>query len=121
MADEQLGLDSLAAEQAVVSVFEQIVAVLARQADAAISDAVLFQSELHQLLTMEKIKLEGGHSTADEAREVAVGVTTALRLLVAELVALTVGGTVEALRERAPLLWNAKSLIEQASAVRPLA
>jgi hypothetical protein len=66
---------------------------------------------------MEKIRLEGGHGTAEEAREVAVGVTTALRLLVAELVALTFGGTVEALRERAPLLWNAKSLIDQASAV----
>lgn len=31
------------AEQAVVSVFEQIVAVLARQADAAITDAALFR------------------------------------------------------------------------------
>jgi hypothetical protein len=44
-------------------------------------------------------------------------VTTALRLLVAELVALTVGGTLDSLRDRAPLLWNAKSLIDQASAV----
>jgi len=201
VADEQLGLDTAAAEQAVVSVFEQIVAVLARQADAAIADAALFdladtlfaafaragedgltaeqiktacaafpdemidnrlgvlrrlgaiqpafdkpyqreyrasftsyvsmlfvqrmlarggQSELHQLLTIEKIRLEGGESTAEEAREVAVGVTTALRLLVAELVALTVGGTVETLRERAPLLWNAKSLIDQASAVHEI-
>jgi hypothetical protein len=201
VADEQLGLDATAAEQAVVSVFEQIVAVLARQADAAITDAALFrladtlfaafaragedgltaeqiksacaafpadvidnrlgvlrklgaiqpafdkpyqrdyrasftsyvsmlfvqrmlarggQSELHQLLTMEKIRLEGGQGTTEEAREVAVGVTTALRLLVAELVALTVGGTVEALRERAPLLWNAKSLIDQASAVHEI-
>ena len=154
MADEQLELDAAAAEQAVVSVFEQIVAVLARQADAAITDAALFrladtlfaafaragedgltaeqirsacaafpadvvenrlgvlrklgaiqpafdkpyqreyrasftsyvsmlfvqrmlarggQSELHQLLTMEKIRLEGGQGTAEEAREVAVG------------------------------------------------
>jgi hypothetical protein len=185
----------------VVSVFEQIVAVLARQADAAITDAALFrladtlfaafaragedgltaeqirsacaafpadvidnrlgvlrklgaiqpafdkpyqreyrasftsyvsmlfvqrmlarggQSELHQLLTMEKIRLEGVQGTVEEARKVAVGVTTALRLLVAELVALTVGGTVEALRERAPLLWNAKSLIDQASAVHEI-
>ena len=201
VADEQLGLDTAAAEQAVVSVFEQIVAVLARQAGAAITDAALFdladtlfaafaragedgltaeqiraacaafpdevidnrldvlkklgaiqpafdkpyqreyrasftsyvsmlfvqrmlarggQSELHQLLTIEKIRLEGGESTAEEAREVAVGVTTALRLLVAELVALTVGGTVETLRERAPLLWNAKPLIDQASAVHEL-
>ena len=39
VADEQLGLDAAAAEQAVVSVFEQIVAVLARQADAAITDS----------------------------------------------------------------------------------
>lgn len=78
------------------------------------------QSELHQLLTMEKIRLEGGQGTVEEAREVAVGVTTALRLLVAELVALTVGGTVETLRERAPLLWNAKSLIDQASAVHEI-
>jgi hypothetical protein len=199
--DEQLGLDTAAAEQAVVSVFEQIVAVLARQADAAITDATLFrladtlfaafaragedgltaeqikaacaafpdevidnrfgvlrklgaiqpafekpyqrqyrasftsyvstlfvqrmlarggQSELHQLLTMEKIRLEGGQNTPEEAREVAVGVTTALRLLVAELVALTVGGTLDELRERAPLLWNAKSLIDQASAVHEI-
>jgi hypothetical protein len=198
VADEQLGLDTAAAEQVVVSVFEQIVAVLARQADAAITDASLFrladtlftafaragedgltaeqmrsacaafpadvidnrlhvlrrlgaiqpafakpfqheyrgsftsyvsmlfvqrmlarggQSELHQILTMEKITLEGGQATEEEARDAAVRVTTALRLLVAELVALTVGGTVEALRERAPLLWNAKSLIDQASAV----
>ena len=43
VADEQLGLDATAAEQAVVSVFEQIVAVLARQADAAITDAALFR------------------------------------------------------------------------------
>lgn len=69
---------------------------------------------------MEKIRLEGGEGTAEEALEVVVGVTTALRLLVAELVALTVGGTVEALRERAPLLWNAKSLIDQASAVHAI-
>ena len=201
MPDEQLGLDLVAAEHTVVSVFEQIVAVLARQANAAITDTALFrladtlfaafaragedgltaeqirvacgafpddvidnrldvlrklgaiqpafdrpyqreyrasftsyvsmlfvqrmlarggQSELHQLLTMEKISLEGGHGTTEEAREVAVRVTTALRLLVAELVALTVGGTVEALRERAPLLWNAKSLIDQASAVHEI-
>ncbi|MGW2307754.1 hypothetical protein [Actinomadura luteofluorescens] len=196
--DEQLGLDAVADEQAIVSVFKQIVAVLARESDAAITDAALFrlvdtlfaafaragedgltteqiktacatfpaevidnrlgvlrklgaiqpafgkpyqheyrasftsyvsmlfvqrmlahggQSELHQLLTMEKIRLQGGQSTAEEAREVAIGVTTALRLLVAELVALTVGGTLESLRERAPLLWNAKPLIDQASAV----
>ncbi|MFJ1880944.1 hypothetical protein [Streptomyces sp. NPDC088137] len=199
--DEQFGLDTVAAERAVVSVFEQIVAVLARQANAAIDDAALFrladtlfaafaragedgltaeqiraacsafpdevidnrlsvlrklgaiqpafdkpyqreyrasftsyvsmlfvqrmlarggQSELHQLLTMEKIRLEGGRGTPEEALEVVVGITTALRLLVAELVALTVGGTVEALRERAPLLWNAKSLIDQASAVHEI-
>jgi hypothetical protein len=201
VVDEQFGLETVAAEQAVVSVFEQIVAVLARQANAVIDDAVLFQladtlfaafaragedgltaeqiraacsafpeevidnrlgvlrklgaiqpafdkpyqreyrasftsyvsmlfvqrmlarggqSELHQLLTMEKIRLEGGQGTPDEALEVVVGLTTALRLLVAELVALTVGGTVEALRERAPLLWNAKSLIDQASAVHEI-
>ncbi|WP_030736056.1 hypothetical protein [Streptomyces griseus] len=199
--DEQFGLEAVAAEQAVVSVFEQIVAVLARQANAAIDDAALFQladtlfaafaragedgltaeqiraacsafpeevidnrlgvlrklgaiqpafdkpyqreyrasftsyvsmlfvqrmlarggqSELHQLLTMEKIRLEGGQGTPEEALEVVVGITTALRLLVAELVALTVGGTVEALRERAPLLWNAKTLIDQASAVHEI-
>jgi len=201
MGDEPLGLDAVAAEQTIVSVFEQIVAVLARRADAAIADPVLFrladtlfaafaragedgltaeqirsacaafpaemidnrlgilrelraiqpvfdkpyqreyrasftsyvsmlfvqrmlarggQSELHQLLTMEKIRLEDGQSTVEDAREVAVRVTTALRLLVAELVALTVGGTVEALRERAPLLWNAKPLIDQASAVHEI-
>ncbi|MGW2100000.1 hypothetical protein ACWCPX_20215 [Streptomyces olivaceoviridis] len=201
MVDEQFGLETVAAEQAVVSVFEQIVAVLARQANAAIDDAALFrladtlfaafaragedgltaeqiraacsafpdevidnrlgvlrklgaiqpafdkpyqreyrasftsyvsmlfvqrmlarggQSELHQLLTMEKIRLEGGQGTPEEALEVVVGITTALRLLVAELVALTVGGTVEALRERAPLLWNAKSLIDEASAVHEI-
>ncbi|MFF3561399.1 hypothetical protein ACFYXS_15300 [Streptomyces sp. NPDC002574] len=199
--DEQFGLDTVAAEEAVVSVFKQIVAVLARQADAAIDDPALLQlanrlfaafarageegmtaeqiraacadypdeaidnrlgvlrklgaiqpafdkpyqreyrasftsyvsmlfvqrmlvrggqSELHQLLTMEKIRLEGGQGTAEEALEVVVGITTALRLLVAELVALTVGGTVEALLERAPLLWNAKSLIDQASAVHEI-
>lgn len=43
VVDEQLGLDAVAADQAVVSVFEQIVAVLARQADAAITDAALFR------------------------------------------------------------------------------
>src|SRR5260370_17375302 len=43
VADEQLGLAAAAAEQAVVSVFEQIVAVLARQTDAAITDAALFR------------------------------------------------------------------------------
>ena len=75
---------------------------------------------MHQLLTMEKARLEGGQGTAEEALEVVVGITTALRLLVAELVALTIGATVEALRERAPLLWNAKSLIDQASAVHEI-
>ncbi|MER5195630.1 hypothetical protein ACWD3J_06395 [Streptomyces sp. NPDC002755] len=201
MTDEQSGLDTAAAEQTVVSVFRQIVAVLASRSNAAIDDAAPFhlantlfaafaragedgltteqikaacaafpdelvkdrlsvlkglgaiqpafdkpyqheyrasftsyvsmlfvqrmlarggQSELHQLLTMEKIRLEGGESTAEEALEVVVGITTALRLLVAELVALTVSGTVENLRERAPLLWNAKSLIDQASAVHEI-
>lgn len=201
MIDEQLGLDTAAAEQTVVSVFRQIVAVLASRSNAAIDDVALFhlantlfaafaragedgltteqikaacaafpdelvkdrlsvlkglgaiqpafdkpyqreyrasftsyvsmlfvqrmlarggQSELHQLLTMEKIRLEGGESTTEEALEVVVGITTALRLLVAELVALTVSGTVENLRERAPLLWNAKSLIDQASAVHEI-
>lgn len=43
MVDEQFGLDTVAAEQAVASVFEQIVAVLARRADAAIDDATLFR------------------------------------------------------------------------------
>jgi hypothetical protein len=43
MPDEQLGLDSVAAEHTVVSVFEQIVAVLARQANAAITDTTLFR------------------------------------------------------------------------------
>jgi hypothetical protein len=201
VVDKQFGLDSVVAEEAVVSVFRQIVAVVARQADAAIDDPALFrladtlfaafaragedgltaeqiraacadfpdevidnrlgvlrklgaiqpafdkpyqreyrasftsyvsmlfvqrmlarggQSELHQLLTMEKVRLEGGQGSAEEALEVVVGITTALRLLVAELVALTVSGTVEALRERAPLLWNAKSLIDQASAVHEI-
>jgi hypothetical protein len=201
VVDKQFGLDSVVAEEAVVSVFRQIVAVVARQADAAIDDPALFrladtlfaafaragedgltaeqiraacadfpdevidnrlgvlrklgaiqpafdkpyqreyrasftsyvsmlfvqrmlarggQSELHQLLTMEKVGLEGGQGSAEEALEVVVGITTALRLLVAELVALTVSGTVEALRERAPLLWNAKSLIDQASAVHEI-
>ena len=43
MVEEQFGLDAVAAEEAVVSVFKQIVAVLARQADAAIDDPDLFQ------------------------------------------------------------------------------
>jgi hypothetical protein len=43
MPDEQLDLDSVAAEHTVVSVFEQIVAVLARQANAAITDTALFR------------------------------------------------------------------------------
>ncbi|MBT8226452.1 MAG: hypothetical protein HKP61_03550 [Dactylosporangium sp.] len=75
------------------------------------------QSELHQLLTAEQVSLERDEATPDEARDVTVRITTALRLLVAELVALTVGGTIEALRERAPLMWNAKSLIDRASTV----
>jgi hypothetical protein len=201
MTGGEVGLDEAVAEEAVVSVYKQIVAVLARRTDAAIDEAVHFrlaqrlfaafaragedgldaeqlkaacagfpdeviknrldvlkglgaiqpafdkpyqreyrasftsyvsmlfvqrmlarggQSELHQLLALEKIRLEGGHSSAEEALEVVAGIATALRLLVAELVALTVGGTVEALRERAPLLWNAKSLIDQASAVHEI-
>lgn len=199
--EEQFGLDAAVAEQSIAAVFEQIVAVIARHADAAINEVAPFkladrlftafaragedgltteqikaacagfseelinnrvgvlkklgaiqpafdrpyqhefrasftsyvsmlfvqrmlarggQSELHQLLTMEKIRLEGGQSTTEDALEVVVGITTALRLLVAELVALTVGGTIDALRERAPLLWNAKSLIDQASGVHEL-
>ena len=34
--------------------------------------------------------------------------------------ALTVGGTVETLRERGPLLWNAKSMTDQASEVHEI-
>lgn len=41
--DEQVGLEALAAEQAVVSVFEQIVAALARKTDAAIDAAAHFR------------------------------------------------------------------------------
>jgi hypothetical protein len=43
VVNEQLGLDAMAVEQAVVAVLEQIVAVPARQADAAISDTASFR------------------------------------------------------------------------------
>ena len=193
-----LTIDDAMAGQAVVGVFEQIVAVLARQSDAVVNDTALFdladalfaafaragedgltaeqiraacsaypdpvvsnrltvlrrlgairpafdkphqreyrasftsyvsmlfiqrmlsrggQSELLQLLSAEQVNLEGPDATDADGRAVAVLVTTALRLLVAELVALTVGGTLDALRERAPLMWNAKALIDRASTV----
>lgn len=75
------------------------------------------QAELHQLLAIERINLESRDATQDDARRVAAEITRAFRLLANELVGLAVGGTIEALRERAPLLWSADELITRATGV----
>lgn len=75
------------------------------------------QAELHQLLAIERINLESRDATDVDARRVAAEITRAFRLLANELVGLAVGGTIESLRERAPLLWSADELITRATGV----
>ncbi|GAA0261978.1 hypothetical protein [Cryptosporangium japonicum] len=73
------------------------------------------QLELHRMLSLERLNLDDPSATEDDAREAAARLTKAFRLIVTELFMLTSGGTIDALREKAPLLWNADALIGEAT------
>ncbi|GAA3398161.1 hypothetical protein [Cryptosporangium minutisporangium] len=75
------------------------------------------QLELHRLLTLERLNLDDPTATDEDARGSAARLTRAFRLIVTELFMLTSGGTIDVLREKAPLLWNADTLIGEATAV----
>jgi len=75
------------------------------------------QLELHRMLTLERLNVDDPAATEDDARDAAARLTKAFRLIVTELFMLTSGGTIDALREKAPLLWNADALIGEAGAV----
>ncbi|MFI5959840.1 hypothetical protein [Cryptosporangium sp. NPDC051539] len=78
------------------------------------------QLELHRMLTLERLNLDDPAATEDDARESAARLARAFRLIVTELFMLTSGGTIDALREKAPLLWNADALIGEATGVHDL-
>jgi hypothetical protein len=73
------------------------------------------QLELHRMLSLERLNLDDPSATEDDARTAAARLTKAFRLIVTELFMLTSGGTIDALREKAPLLWNADALISEAT------
>ncbi|MGH3712040.1 MAG: hypothetical protein ACRDT4_01025 [Micromonosporaceae bacterium] len=77
------------------------------------------QVELHRMLALERLNLDEV-ATEQEARGSAERVTNAFRLIVTELFMLMSGGTIDALREKAPLLWNAESLISEAAALHDM-
>jgi len=73
------------------------------------------QLELHRMLSLERLNLDDPAATEDDARTAAARLTKAFRLIVTELFMLTSGGTIDVLREKAPLLWNADALISEAT------
>lgn len=73
------------------------------------------QLELHRMLSLERLNLDDPTATEDDARAAAGRLTRAFRLIVTELFMLTSGGTIDVLREKAPLLWNADALIGEAT------
>lgn len=75
------------------------------------------QSELHQLLTLERLNVEGQNATEADAQTSLDRMTKVFRLLGNELAILAAGSTAEALGDHAQLVWGNKSLISQAEAV----
>lgn len=79
------------------------------------------QSELHQLLTLERLNVEGPKATEADGQTSLERMTKVFRLLGNELAILAAGSTAEALGEHAQLVWGNKSLISQAEVVHTTA
>jgi hypothetical protein len=75
------------------------------------------QAELHQLLTLEHLSVQGSEATLDDGRGTTHRLSTVFRLLANQLTGLAVGGVVETLRENAQLLWGNHGLLDQAHEV----
>jgi hypothetical protein len=75
------------------------------------------RSELHQLLTVEHLQVQGEHATEEDGAGSLHRLTKVFRLLANELAILAVAGVVEQLRENAQLLWGNKDLIHTAEQV----
>lgn len=75
------------------------------------------QSELHQLLTMERVGVDAPAATAADGHATAGRLTTVFRLLANQLAGLAAGGVVETLRENASMLWGNLALLDQADQV----
>jgi hypothetical protein len=75
------------------------------------------QSELHQLLTLERLNVSHHDAVADDGQASVGRLTKVFRLLANELTSLVQRGAAEALRENAQLLWGNRSLIVQAEEV----
>jgi hypothetical protein len=75
------------------------------------------QAELHQLLTLENLGIQGADATVEDGRGTTHRLSTVFRLLANQLTGLAVGGVVETLRENAQLLWGNHGLLDQANEV----
>lgn len=75
------------------------------------------QAELHQLLTLEHLSVQGSDATVADGRGTTHRLSTVFRLLANQLTGLAVGGVVETLRENAQLLWGNHGLLDQANEV----
>ena len=75
------------------------------------------QSELHQLLTLERLNVSHHDAVEGDGRASVSRLTKVFRLLANELTSLVQRGAAEALRENAQLLWGNRSLIVQAEEV----
>ena len=75
------------------------------------------QSELHQLLTLERLNVSHHDAVEGDGRASVSRLTRVFRLLANELTSLVQRGAAEALRENAQLLWGNRSLIVQAEEV----
>lgn len=78
------------------------------------------QSELHQLLTLERLNVQGANATSAEGVASLDRLAKVFRLLGNELAILAAASTAEALGENAQLLWGNNSLISQAEDVHAL-
>jgi hypothetical protein len=79
------------------------------------------QAELHQLLTLEHLSIQGDQATAEDGRGTTHRLSTVFRLLANQLTGLAVAGVVETLRENAQLLWGNHGLLDQANDVHQTA
>ena len=75
------------------------------------------QSELHQLLTLERLNISHHDAVEGDGGASVSRLTKVFRLLANELTSLVHRGAAEALRENAQLLWGNRSLIVQAEEV----
>jgi hypothetical protein len=75
------------------------------------------QSELHQLLTLERLNVAKPDAGPADGQASVTRMTKIFRLLANELASLVQRGAADALRENAQLLWGNRSLITQAEEV----